>query len=354
MPSVRKQNYSIKDIADYVGVSRSTVSRVLNNVHTRIAVSAETCARIHEAIRHFDYTPNASARRLAVKKSFVIGLQLPIQNVNNHAFNDYNLIGAMLGFEEALRGTDYRLQLIFGSRSGLNDHAENLRLLKSKSIDGLLIWGALTNENIPRELESYPVLLLNSLPEKFENFSTIVHDDYRGSRRLIQELIQEGASRFLYVMGPEKVSICQNRYRGFLDTLLENNIPFQPEQQLFHGDFGYDSVIDQARTFFMSGGAHDYDAVVCVNDKMATAFFDAAVAAGVTPQKDIILAGADDVEDCARYNLRTYKCDRFHMGTLAIHQIIRQIEETVPQTPEHLCLPTLVSDNSRRFKSPCQ
>ena len=138
--------YTICDIAEYAGVSRSTVSRVVNNVHTRVTFLERTQAKIREAIRHFDYTPNASARRLSVKRSFVLGLQLPKHGKGTYSFSDYNLIGAMQGFETALQNSEYRLQLLFG---GCGEGDEDVRLLKSKSIDGLLVWGHATTRSFP-------------------------------------------------------------------------------------------------------------------------------------------------------------------------------------------------------------
>ena len=63
--------------------------------------------------------------------------------------------------------------------------------------------------------------MLNSLPRDWESYPTIVHDDYNGSRALVQRLLQDGAKSFLYVMGGERVSICQERYRGFQEVLAE-------------------------------------------------------------------------------------------------------------------------------------
>ena len=316
--------YTIKDIAEYAGVSRSTVSRIINNVQTRVAISEATRAKIHEAIRLFDYTPNASAHRLSVSRSFVIGLQLPECAAGNYAFSDYNLIGAMRGIEKALQSTNYSLQLLFGTGRKKYDSE---RLFKSRSIDGLLIWGMREDETFPAALRSYPVIMLNSLPRDWETCPTIVHDDYSGSRALVQSLLRDGAKSFLYVMGLEQVSICRERYQGFRDALAEAGVSFVPSKQIICGNFSYGSVADQAKSLFRNKRKMKFDAIVCSNDMMATAFYDAALAAGLTPQKDFLLAGADGVEDCARCNLRTYRCDRCRMGEMAIHEILRMIEK---------------------------
>jgi len=316
---------TISNIAEYAQVSRSTVSRVLNNVNTKVPVSAATRAKIDEAVRHFDYTPNANARRLSIRRSYVIGLQVPAHNPGMYVFSDYNLIGAMHGIEKALLETNYRLQILFQGKDYVAT-GEYLTLLKNKSIDGLLIWGALRDETFLPELRNYPVILLNSLPDKHAGYCCISHDDYAGSYALVRMLLARGARRFLYLGGPERVSICGERERAFFDALSSFDIRFDREKQMLRGDFTYDSARRLSEPHFRRGEALDFDAVVCANDMMATGIYDTAVSTGFVPQQDFLLAGADGVEDCARYDLFTYKCDRFQLGFSGISELIRLID----------------------------
>lgn len=315
---------TITDIAEYANVSRSTVSRVLNNVRTKVPVSAETRARIAEAVRHFDYSPNANARRLSINKSWTIGLQVPAHHLNRYVFSDYNLIGAMHGIEAALLSSDYKLLLLFESDKYMRNQ-EYLAMLKSKSIDGLLIWGATRSRIYDHNLKNYPVILLNTLPDEHGGFNFICHDDYRGSYDLTAELISRGAGRFAYLCGPTANSITVNRYRGFRDALAHRNLPFDEESALFHGDFHRASARQVGDRLF-PGGQVNFDAIVCSNDMMATGIYESALAAGLRPDADFLLAGADGVEDCADYPLSTFAVDHFSMGFEAINQLIGLIE----------------------------
>ncbi len=315
---------TISDIAEYANVSRSTVSRVLNNVRTKVPVSAETRARIAEAVRHFDYSPNANARRLSINKSWTIGLQVPAHHLNRYVFSDYNLIGAMHGVEAALLPTDYKLMLLFESEKYMQNQ-EYLSMLKSKSIDGLLIWGATRERVYPPALREYPVILLNTLPDEHTGFNFICHDDYKGSYDLTTGLIRQGAKRFVYLCGPTGNSITLNRYRGFRDALAHRNLPFDEKTALYHGDFHRSSARQTGEQLFLDGKA-DFDAIVCSNDMMATGIYEAALAAGLRPDTDFLLAGADGVEDCAEYPLSTFAVDHFSMGSEAINQLIHLIE----------------------------
>lgn len=320
---MNKKIYTISDIAEYARVSRSTVSRVLNNVKTKVLVSAETTARIEEAVKHFDYSPNANARRLSNNKSNIIGLQVPTHHLGRYVFSDYNLIGAMHGLEEALMAHDYKLLLLFQSKKYMNDK-EYLTLLKNRSIDGLLIWGTLRDVHYDSNLADYPVLFMNTLPDEHAGFNFICHDNYRGGYDLTAGLIKRGARKFRYLMGPTTNSITVDRYRGFRDALADNHIVFN-EQRLSHGDFHQEG----ARLIFapiFKSGTLDFDAVVCSNDMMATGVYQSALDSRHAPNVDFWLAGGDGVEDCAKYPMSTFKVDRFDMGFQCMQKIIKLID----------------------------
>ncbi len=332
---------TISNIAEYAQVSRSTVSRVLNNVNTKVPVSAATRAKIAEAIRHFDYMPNANARRLSHNKSFIIGLQVPAHHLSRYVFTDYNLIGAMHGLEAALLPSDYKLLLLFQSEKYMQKH-EYLSLLKSKSIDGLLIWGATCGDHYDAALADYPVIFLNSLPAGASGFEWICHDNHQGSLELVGRLIEAGARRFRYLSGPLSNSISLDRYCGFREALAQAQIPFDEERERWFGDFHRDSARALTAPFFETSGDLGFDAIVCSNDMMASGVYDAATAAGRQPGKDFQLAGGDGADDCAQYPLKTFRSDRFALGFRGINRMFELIDAAGPQEPRQEYLPVQV------------
>lgn len=320
-----KRNCNIKNIAEYANVSRSTVSRVLNNVQTKIPVSAETRKLILDTAKKLNYHPNINAQRLANKKSHVIGLQIP-SNVNNKSiFYDINFIEVLSGIEKAICHSAYRLQLIFCNQNYI-DNKEYLSLLQSNSIDGLIIWGALTVDVYAEELFKWPVIMINSLSEQNKECSSISHDDYKGSFDLTGAIYAGGARKFIYLNGSERVSITEKRFKGFKDALIYENLS-PANITVLDGDFSKESGYMRGQKIFSGKKTLDFDAVICANDLIALGVIEAAKENNFVPQKDFVLAGADGIREINAQNLYSYKCDHNTMGSTAVNKLIEHIEE---------------------------
>lgn len=315
------KKYTISDIARHAGVSASTVSRVLNAERNHVPVSEELRVRIEEAMAKFEYAPNLNAQRLSTNRSYIIGLQLPSRRQLQNIFRDFNFEVTMNGIEEALEGSRYKLLLLFRSDDYMQKQ-EYLQLLRSRSIDGMLIWGTLLEDCYDPALSDYPALFLNTTPQIASNFNYLVHDEFTGAKQLTIRLLNEGAKRFLYLIGPRSNSIVEERYRGFRVALEQNGINFDPETSLLEVPFDR----QQASTLFHSFAPavrQSMDAIVCSSDMLAFGVAD-AVQEWQLPQP-LLIAGADGLESPGSNTIFSMKVNHHQLGQSAVNAILHLI-----------------------------
>jgi len=335
------EKYTLKQIADIVGVATSTVSRVLNNRDSNVKITDSTVRKIHEAIRRYHYVPNISARRLARQQSFSLGLEVPAWNMGNHAFADHTLVETLRGIENEIIKTEYNLLLLFKNDNYMNSR-KNLRLLQEKAIDGLLIWGASYLDVYDRELGDYPVIFLNSRPKGLPTFNFIGHDNFRSLFDMTEHAIAQGGRKFLYFSGTNTNSINEDRRNGFMAALQKHELSL-PRDHFIQAEFRHDLAF-RTMNDILDAGQLQFDTVICANDAMAEGVYDAAAKHNLRLPDAFRLAGGDRVNEEYDYNYNTvqitaFAIDCFTQGITATRQLIDLIEGKITGTHSTL-LPT--------------
>eukprot|EP00831_Metopus_contortus_P036177 TRINITY_DN2867_c0_g9_i3.p2 TRINITY_DN2867_c0_g9~~TRINITY_DN2867_c0_g9_i3.p2 ORF type:complete len:208 (-),score=44.16 TRINITY_DN2867_c0_g9_i3:1115-1738(-) len=178
-----------KDIARELGIAQSTVSRVLNNSPAASVVSDATRRKIMEAVERMGYVPNANARRLAKNKSNIIGLILPEQYMHGDgvALADASFSKTAGGMEAVFRRKGYRMLLI-SSDDNFVKNGDYISCLKSKYVDGLIVWGARTSENYWNETAGMNVVMINSKPLPECKIDYIGSDNFNAAYELTQKI----------------------------------------------------------------------------------------------------------------------------------------------------------------------
>lgn len=208
----KKTSCSIREVAQHVGLSICTVSKVLNNCEN-FKILESTRKRVLEVAQELNYVPNINAKRLFQRKSGILGLIVPSQTEGDNVFADHHFINIMSGMERCLADSNYSLLLKFNNKA-IKDPAKYLKLLRNGSVDGLLIWGAHSSDiRYYRELakNNVPHLFITSLPEPESNTGfNFIHSDYESSsERLTARLLERGCRKLLYLAGPEDGSVSQ-------------------------------------------------------------------------------------------------------------------------------------------------
>lgn len=342
--------YTIRDIAQHAGVAVSTVSRVINNNDIKIKVSEKTKNRIFDTIRQFDYSPNINATRLTRDKTFIIGLEVPASPANSgtwHAFSDHTLTDSILGIEECITNTPYKLLILFRNREYMQNK-EYLKLFKEKCIDGLITWGADYLDDYCSELYKYPVVFINTRPNTTEPYNYIGNDNYKASYEITEYVIGSGYHKFIYFEGPQVTSVCIERKAGFLDALKKHNIPIA-EDHIFESGYTSTSAYGIMEKILQAGKL-DFDAVVATTDNMAWGIRNAALAHGKKIPQDFTLTGGGNIDKFGeKFPLTTFRMDCVAMGKMAFEKLMTEIECGKIEKIQKQLVSELIIENSKRL-----
>ncbi|MGB7794445.1 MAG: LacI family DNA-binding transcriptional regulator, partial [Terrimicrobiaceae bacterium] len=222
------------DIAREAGVSRTTVSHVLNN-QPGINLSAKTRARVRTTARRLGYVPNSAAQMLVTGRSRSIGLVVPRADILAVDGFVPSLIHVL---NEVCRERGYRL-LMEAIRQPTSENAY-LDLAKSKRVDSLIVLsprkGDLALQNVIRS--KFPVVLSGTAGRSDEN--AISSQEGQASCQITRHLIALGHQRIAHIRysSLDYVSVYR-RVEGYRVALEEANLPF--DQLFVEGDFSFAS-----------------------------------------------------------------------------------------------------------------
>jgi len=239
---VTKVVNDIRDLAEILGLSITTVSRVLNGKAKKYRIRAETQQRVLLAAREYNYVPNKLARGLKMSRTDTLGLIIP--DISNPFFAD---IAQSIEKEARLQG----YSLILGD-SGDDQMIETdlIRLLLSHKVDGIII--APVGIDYKHIIQTYnsgmPLVVIDRcFPEIGLPF--ITSDNYQGGNDAVNYLISMGHRKIACIQGIPKSRPTVERVRGYKDALHRYSIPI--DESLIVGDnYTIENGYKQTRILF--------------------------------------------------------------------------------------------------------
>jgi LacI family transcriptional regulator len=217
---------TVREVALKAKVSTATVSRVINRDQR---ISQETSQRVNQAIQELGYTVNHMARGLKTSRSFSVGLICP------EFVNDFYM-GVAKGVEQALQPSQITL-MICNSHESPQEEAARIDLLLDKCVDGIIIIPA-SDEGAHFErlhADNVPVVLVDRVVKDFAADAVLV-DNSNGTYRAIEQAIGEGARRFAFIGGDQRLTSAKERFEGYRRALQDYQIEADPSIERF-GDF---------------------------------------------------------------------------------------------------------------------
>ena len=280
---MNKKAVTISDIARIAGVSKKSVSRVINN---ESGISELTRERIQSIIKTEGYHPDRRARALASNRSYLIAL----------AYNNPNpayVLELMQGVlrEANKRGYEVILHPVTGSNASVGDQL--VEFMQRSGCDGLIL---------TPPLSEMPELLGQFTQERWRvtriagddlalTMPQIRYDDRSAALAITSYLIKLGHTRIGFVGGPEHSGPTQRRLAGFRDALTAQGHSFRQEWEAW-GNFTFLSGLEAGRKIL---SAEDRPtAIMCCNDEMAAGLIHAARAFDLTVPDDLSVTGFDD------------------------------------------------------------
>jgi LacI family transcriptional regulator len=221
----------LKDIASYLGVSVSTVSRVVNNLDR---VDPETRKMVLTALRDFSYKPDESARILRGKRSNTIGII--VSDISNIFFAKI-----VRGAESTAMQYGYNI-LVCNTDSDPEREKQHIQILLSKHVFAIIMAGASLETDI-RELigdRVLPYVYVDNLPRHDKYCLSVSIENIRATRDLTEYLIKKGHKRIAILAGSQRESTGTERLEGWYEAMKMYNLPIDGEM-VVTGEFTLES-----------------------------------------------------------------------------------------------------------------
>jgi len=309
---------TLEQVAKLAGVSRSTVSRVINDSPN---VRPEVRERIWQFIRENNYQPHQAARTLVTRRTNVIGLIIP--EAVTRLFTDPFFPQLTQGIAEVCNQRGYYLMLTLMTTNTDHDTLYR-RILHSGQLDGVIVASAPLNDPIvPRLQESHrPCVLVGHHPD-YSKIPSVDADNIAGSKSMTEYLISLGHRRIGTITGPLGMIAGRDRLEGYRQALAQAGI-------------AYDETLTAKADFSEAGGARAMEellpaaptAVFCASDVMAVGALKTLAQAGRRVPEDVSVAGYDDVPVATMVNpqLTTVQQSVVDLGRVAAEMLIRLLE----------------------------
>lgn len=312
----RKIN-NIDKVAELVRVSRSTVSRVLNN---RYDVSDETRKRVLEVIAEMNFVPDSAASALSSGKtlSSTVGILIP-------DLSGFWVSEILRGIGESAAGKDDLLLYTTGRNSTKQEALS--RVLQGGSVAGVIIILPTGDDKELHKImdENFPAVIVDH-EGKQTTFPSVICENVRTSSLLTQHLLDLGHEKIGFIKGPREYGLAQERYLGFISAIYKSGFKINKDL-IGEGDFTKDSGYRIAAEFLAK--KLPITAIFAANDKMAFGAIKAVKDAGSRVPKDISVVGFGDIP-AASYtdpSLTTVREPLSEMGHVAFRLLMDQIRE---------------------------
>ena len=239
---------TIEEVAAAAGVSRSTVSRVVNGAS---AVSPEAVAAVRAAIERLGYVPNRAARSLASRQTHAIALIVPEDTTR--FFGDPFFAEIVAGITGALAGSDYLLNLLV---AGDDPHGKMTGFVRNGGVDGALIVSHHTDDAfVERIADAVPVVWGGRPARQGASEFVVDVDNVAAARTATEHLIARGCTRIATITGPDSMLASVDRIAGFRSALADAGLAPVGEEA---GDFSERSGADAASRAPRARGCCDH------------------------------------------------------------------------------------------------
>lgn len=330
---------TIREIAEKAGVSKATVSRVLN---ASDAVNAETREKVLGIIRKYDYAPSSTARSLSRSESNIVGVLIP--EIENPFF------GEILKVVSAAVARNNLTMVCFNSGNRQENDEKALASMRGERIKGLIYTPAVDYAQSPERLQCIkkyldaldaPVVFLDRRIEGLPNTEGVYFDNYRAAYLAVRRMAEAGHTKIGIINASLDRVLARERQNGYLAALRDCGLPAE-ERYMFFGDYSIETSYALSQKLLQLPDRPT--AVLTCNNFTSIGFLKAAAQAQLTVNEDIACIGFDrlDTLDELGWPFNYIERNIQKMGEKAIELLTNRI--AFPQTAykDEILAPTLV------------
>ena len=335
---------TISDVATEAGVSKSTVSKVLNNWST---ISPETVARVQDAIKKLNYVPNARAVSFARQTTQNIVYLTDL--AQNTAYENPHMFDIMCGICQELTGKNYTLTLEDTSNDSFPGESA-IRTINRKSADGLLIHGSAINEELASQLveNNIPHIIIGH-PEYENRLCWVDTNHSLAGEYAATHMAECGYTDVIFVGGKRSDTISNQRLKGFKKGMNNHNLAVL-SKQIIYTNATRQSAYENTKLSLMEHVPH---AIVCENNLLAIGVIKAIEELNLHIPEDIAVLTFDRYPYSSIMDpvLTVVDINVFDMGVQAGNMMIRKLENPNLLIQSYTTLPLLIQGESTLKKS---
>ena len=312
---------TILDVAALAGVSKSVVSRVMNDSPL---VSQETRKAVLKAAAQIDYRPNAAARHLASNRTRILGAV--VDDLHNPFFADM-----LDGVEDVARERGYKVMVMAGKRNTSREE-EAVEAFLELRVDGLLLAGPQIRPQTLKRASSATRVVVAAHRLRGNSVPVVATDDIRGAELAVAHLAALGHSHIAYLRGAPSPP-ARDRLSGYRRSMKRVGLVPMVIEADFTEDGGYAAVRELVRSGNMP------TAICAPNDLAAIGAINALEDAGLSVPGDVSVVGYDDtaLAGLRHISLTTVHQPRHTLGKEAAELLLAEEEE--PSRPLQILLP---------------
>ncbi|MDM8534390.1 LacI family DNA-binding transcriptional regulator [Clostridiaceae bacterium HSG29] len=276
---------TIYDIAKEAGVSKSTVSRVINN---QAGVNKDKKQKVLDAIKKYNYKPNAAARKLGLKRNDTIGVL--VHDLSDSYFSEY------VRQINSIFTNELHYGALYCTTNKATPSKVNYLEQLNKSVDGYIFLG----EDVVSKQE---LKVLSNDKELFVGIGTnltfeegimVDINNYNASYQVVEYLINLGHTEILYICQKEKRIEFSERYMGYQKALMDYKLQCQSYYEI---GFEIEEAYEIAKIVKKEIEENGVTSVVCFNDIAASGLIDGLMDLGFKIPEDVSVVGFDDSKD---------------------------------------------------------
>lgn len=335
-----------QDVADLAGVSRTTVSFVLNNIH-RFSIRPETAEKVRSAARELGYYPNASAKALASNQTKSIGLILT--RSPEYIASDPFLPQILSGTLDVAK--QHSLSLLVEWVEPGEQLETYLQLTRAHHIDGMILMTPRTDDTGIEALQEadIPVVVMGYIPGS--TLHSVDVDNLGAAQKAVEYLISLGHRQIACITNAAiPYTSAAQRLSGYRQALEAAGITYDPDL-VREGDFGGQSGYKQMKSLLESG--KKFSAAFIASDAVALGAYNAIREAGLTIPGDISIVGFDDLllSSFISPSLTTIRMPAREIAQDSCYLLMRLMKREFPES-RTISLPTelIVRESTRELE----